>query len=257
MIKEWGVKNTRELFDREYTKRDLAQATGYEVGKTNADAMVYGSAVLGPKIGMGFYQNLNGNFKPLTMDMWFMRAWGRMTGTGIGQADMGPVTDRLRNALKDESKRAPTNLDALQKIATKIVDQHEQDYKDFRAEYNSGKRDKSELVHAAERFDHNYGGAMVEAAARGGKQRAWITDVFNKPSISQGRRHRGPRPLLPSYLVAPEQLLYKHLGAVVKQTEYGLRQGVTRHQRTWPRRRKLKSSSRARRGSMIPTNQIA
>ena len=44
---------------------------------------VLGSAVLGPKIGNGFFSNLNGYFSGLTMDRWLMRTWGRMTGTLI------------------------------------------------------------------------------------------------------------------------------------------------------------------------------
>ena len=38
----------------------------------------------GPKIGQGFYQNLMGNFDPITIDLWFMRTWGRLTGSLIG-----------------------------------------------------------------------------------------------------------------------------------------------------------------------------
>tara|TARA_Y100000004_G_scaffold47959_1_gene52803 strand:+ start:1730 stop:10168 length:8439 start_codon:yes stop_codon:yes gene_type:complete len=53
----------------------------------NAGSEVYGSYILGPKIGNGFYQNLMGNFVPITMDMWFMRTWGRMTGTLVGKPE--------------------------------------------------------------------------------------------------------------------------------------------------------------------------
>ncbi len=61
------------------TKADIG-LTGELTGST-----VYGSFLLGPKIGQGFFQNLMGNFKPITMDMWFMRTWGRMTGTLVGK----------------------------------------------------------------------------------------------------------------------------------------------------------------------------
>ena len=33
-----------------------------------------------PKIGNGFYQNLRGNYDPLTMDRWWMRFANRITG---------------------------------------------------------------------------------------------------------------------------------------------------------------------------------
>ena len=42
---------------------------------------VYGAAIMGPKIGNGFFANLNGNYDQLTLDRWAMRTWGRMTGT--------------------------------------------------------------------------------------------------------------------------------------------------------------------------------
>ena len=44
---------------------------------------VFGAAVLGSKIGNGFYMNLWGEYGQLTMDRWFMRTWGRVTGTLI------------------------------------------------------------------------------------------------------------------------------------------------------------------------------
>ena len=39
----------------------------------NMDTVVKGSFVLGAKIGQGFYQNIRGNYDPLTMDIWWMR----------------------------------------------------------------------------------------------------------------------------------------------------------------------------------------
>lgn len=36
--------------------------------------------IIGPKIGNGFYQNLRGNFDPLTMDRWWMRFFNRVIG---------------------------------------------------------------------------------------------------------------------------------------------------------------------------------
>jgi hypothetical protein len=45
-----------------------------------ASEMVKGSYIVGPKIGQGFYQNIRGNYDPLTMDIWWMRMWNRLTG---------------------------------------------------------------------------------------------------------------------------------------------------------------------------------
>lgn len=48
-----------------------------------ADTLVRGAAILGPKIGNGFFSNLYGVFDALTMDRWLVRTWGRWTGTLI------------------------------------------------------------------------------------------------------------------------------------------------------------------------------
>lgn len=69
-------------------------------GNTAKDAVVYGSSTLGPKIGNGFWQNLNGNFEPLTIDLWMRRTWGRLTGKSIGQPDAVPAQrSRLKSAI--------------------------------------------------------------------------------------------------------------------------------------------------------------
>lgn len=219
LIERFGVAGTHELFDREYTVRELANATGYKVGKVGLDDKVNGSAVLGPKIGLGFYQNLNGNFKPLTMDLWFMRSWGRMTNTGIGHVDMGPGAERLRNALKDDGKKAPADLDKLYGIAQDIADQHEKDYAAHRDEYKSGARKKSELVHASERYVYNYAGAMVEAPKSGGHRR-WITHVF---TMALDKLKQQGIELEPAAAQAtwwnPEKVLFKHLGGRVRELD--------------------------------------
>ena len=65
-------------------------------GNTAMDVEVYGSSTLGPKIGNGFWQNLNGNFDPLTIDLWMRRTWGRLTGKSIGNPKALPgQRDRL------------------------------------------------------------------------------------------------------------------------------------------------------------------
>ncbi len=68
--------------------------------------IVYGSAIIGPKIGNGFFANLYGNYEQLTVDRWAMRTWGRMTGT--------LVLDRERLA---KQKRA--NIKAIIRALTK------------------------------------------------------------------------------------------------------------------------------------------
>lgn len=76
------IDQMRKFFMTTWTVRQLEQM-GYDVGGEGANELVRGAAIIGPKIGNGFFSNLNGLFDALTMDRWFMRTWGRWTGTLI------------------------------------------------------------------------------------------------------------------------------------------------------------------------------
>lgn len=64
----------------DFTVSEL-QKLGFNISGEHADVVVKGSAIMGPKLGQGFFQNLEGNFNPLTSDRWWMKTWGRLTGT--------------------------------------------------------------------------------------------------------------------------------------------------------------------------------
>lgn len=175
LIAKMGVKKTEEFLSKKFTVRELAKITGIKPHKMLMDAEVYGSSILGPKIGEGFYQNLNGNFEPITMDMWFMRTWGRLTGTGIGKPDMAPMKDRLVKALKAARKEVPASSKGLMTVASAIV---RKNTKGFR-EGTKTTVDKTELDRAAERYVMGIKNGMIDAPS-GGQQHAWIKDVFKK-----------------------------------------------------------------------------
>lgn len=179
LIKTMGVAGTREFLNKEFTVRDL-EKMGYTVGGENKSAKVYGSAILGPKIGQGFYQNLNGNYKPLTADMWFMRSWGRITGTLTGTVPVEKPRQRFEDALRAEKQRVPYgkfgDLAGMENKANEIISAHEKDFRDNRADYDSGKKTKSELVLAAERLDAAINGIKDQPSSGG--QRQHMRDVF-------------------------------------------------------------------------------
>ena len=79
LLDEMGPDMLRRFLVTEFTIGELNEA-GFEPGGELVDEKVLGSSILGPKIGFGFYSNLNGNFEPVTMDMWFMCTIGRLTG---------------------------------------------------------------------------------------------------------------------------------------------------------------------------------
>ena len=76
---------------------------------------VYGAAVFGPKIGNGFFMNLYGVFDQLTMDRWFMRQYGRLTGTllDFDQKKVDAATKRLARARKALLQRNSAKVEGL------------------------------------------------------------------------------------------------------------------------------------------------
>ena len=76
----------------------------------STDTPVYGSYIIGPKIGNGFFQNLSKNYKPLTMDIWFMRTINRLTGMGFKKAptDATVQNNIQRILLAVEGRKQPS-----------------------------------------------------------------------------------------------------------------------------------------------------
>jgi len=98
-----SIREVRDFLGAEFTMREVKEAgakVGIRIaGKEMADEIVQGSILFGPKIG-SFYQNLTGNFEPLTMDLWFCRTWGRYTGTLV-RDDVSPAqVERLAETLR-------------------------------------------------------------------------------------------------------------------------------------------------------------
>lgn len=177
LIAEGGVNGAAKFMDREFTVGELNKA-GYEVNGENVDAKVYGSAILGPKVGQGFYQNLNGNFKPLTADMWAMRGWGRLTGTLTGTVDVAKPQARFETALKAAGQKVPSTQAELVKKSIELRLAHSKDFKDNRKDFDAGKKKKPELAYAAERFEAAVDG--IKDQPSGGGQRQHMRDVFDQ-----------------------------------------------------------------------------
>jgi hypothetical protein len=113
LAQTWGLENLRRFMQSNFTVGQItAIAKELKPGGEHADVTVRGAAILGPKIGNGFFSNLYGNFAALTMDRWLIRTWGRWTGTLIRPMPVqtGKARDRLAEALRqiaaDETERA-------------------------------------------------------------------------------------------------------------------------------------------------------
>jgi len=83
MVEKYGIDDVRQFMATEFTVNQLRRITNLPLAEELADTKVLGAAILGPKIGNGFFSNLNGIFDKLTMDRWLMRTWGRWTGSLI------------------------------------------------------------------------------------------------------------------------------------------------------------------------------
>ena len=99
----------QDFLDNDFTVKELKEvanqfneAVGFKAMKIpsaeGANVVVKGSYVLGPKIGQGFYQNIRGNYDPLTMDIWWMRMWNR----AVGRPFKVPLTDSQREERRVE-----------------------------------------------------------------------------------------------------------------------------------------------------------
>lgn len=98
MIDKYGINDMRKFMATEFTVKQIESLTNLKVGGEFADTRVLGAAILGPKIGNGFFSNLNGIFDQLTMDRWLMRTWGRLTGSLI--EDNARLADTKRGEME-------------------------------------------------------------------------------------------------------------------------------------------------------------
>ena len=78
---EKSFKELEEFMRTMHTVREVHEFVGkYKNGRQikvgggyGLDEQVYGAAIMGPKIGNGFFANLNGNYDQLTLDRWAIR----------------------------------------------------------------------------------------------------------------------------------------------------------------------------------------
>jgi len=122
MIKDIGWEKTKDFMVQKGTVKSLRQALVDVFGWTKKQANSVGSAervdevvpfavVLGPKLG-SFFNNLYGDFSSVTMDRWFMRTLGRLTGTQVAPLTKAKLRE-MRNNLRDSVSRLTPSEFAL------------------------------------------------------------------------------------------------------------------------------------------------
>jgi hypothetical protein len=107
MIEVFGrsIAQVDRFMNTSFTMAEITKAAakvGIRVtGGEMVDEPVFGSILLGPKIG-SFVNNLGGNYSTLTIDLWATRTWGRYTGTLMKDSVSAEQVARLGGALRSD-----------------------------------------------------------------------------------------------------------------------------------------------------------
>lgn len=235
LLNEMGPDLLRRFLQTEFTKREL-ESIGFKIGGESMDEAMLGSAVFGPKIGFGFYSNLSGNFEPVTMDMWFMRTVGRLTGklpafeeelfnqqvaklrSAIGEtgdSGAGVYAADFDQALVDEAMKSDEGAIAL---ARAVYSLHNRQFIKERAKFDAGERKKTKLVSAATAILKSADKPKDSPSSGGERQR--LRDVVRQmvKLVEDQTGKRVPPAALQALIWYPEQELYKKLGVKLRVT---------------------------------------
>jgi hypothetical protein len=233
LLDDMKIDFLRQFLETEFTVEEMRSA-GLPIGGELGDEKVLGSSVFGPKIGFGFYSNLNGNFEPVTMDMWFMRTIGRLTGNL--KAFRQDLYDAQLNKFREEFATqggngvfanqfdqaeldlAAVDNDAAIALARKVKKAHERDYKINREGYDDKTRVKSKLVAAAETMIGSLD--APKDAPSSGSERRNLRDVVRQmvDIVAEKYGKRVPPASLQAVVWYPEQELYKAMGVKLRVT---------------------------------------
>jgi hypothetical protein len=161
------------------------------------DYNTVGAAVLGPKLGGGFFANLYGKFDRLTMDRWFMRTFHRLTGRlGLQRTDtIAGVLQEARSEAADVLPEDVSDEEILQEINTT----GKQAFKNYKSIQNRLKENPDDTEALSQdlmrRLYNRYTKArsgLFDAPDNGG-HRNFIRDVVN--DVQKLRAERGEEPI--------------------------------------------------------------
>jgi hypothetical protein len=158
IIDEMGADKFIEFLNTKFTTKELTDM-GYKLNGEGVDYETYGSAIFGPKIGGGFYQNLRGNFEPVTFDRWWMASWGRWTGNSLEKKSKKTREDRLKRFREVSGSESKTEK-ALINQATKI----------FKVYAKNNFQPRTELNQAAQRVAEGAKDKMREQPGGSGER---------------------------------------------------------------------------------------
>lgn len=123
MVDAIGWEKTKDFFTRKGTVKELRKAVVDTFKWSKKDAQGIGSServdevvpfavVLGPKLG-SFFNNLYGDFSSVTMDRWFMRTIGRLTGSQVAPLPRSKVREMRNNLRGAVARLTPSEFELL------------------------------------------------------------------------------------------------------------------------------------------------
>lgn len=185
-----GDERLLKFMSTQFSAGEIERMLDVSVNGEWKSTPVRGAAILGPKIGNGFFSNLNGYFDALTMDRWLMRTWGRMTGTllEVSSADIAETRDKLTSAINglsaDERK---TIAGLVGKPLKKKLTRAETDAIATASHKASMKGEKREVMMSSPAMDsfrkaanlHHMTMDGQKEAPSGPAERNWIRAVFS------------------------------------------------------------------------------
>ena len=227
MIEHFGSwQALRDFMVSQHTVRDIEKMSGLKVSGEGKNTIVRGAAILGPKIGNGFFSNLYGHFDGLTMDRWLVRSVGRwrgtlierneeMIGTKRGQikAHIATLTPAERNILRKmfegSEVKLGSRMTAAEVDALAVETAKRSQDKGWRAAIN--KLEGGETMRTLGNGLAKYLDGQVEQPA-GANERAFLRKVFTR-GLEKLRQQPGMESLTMADLQAliwyPEKLLYE------------------------------------------------
>ena len=205
------------------------EAAGIVGGTEGQDTFLPRAIIFGPKVGV-FFTNLSGDFSQITMDRWFMRTMGRLTGIlveGGKKSEVIAQRERFTEAMK--ASPGGVRLSQIQedlyssgrsidKAAAKISKLSMKD--NFRELLNNVPGGE-ELRHAANNRNKYINGAMPIDSPSSGAHRQWLRDIVNE--AREGLEKEGlsyENADIQAAIWIGEKELYKTFGVKGKRGDY-------------------------------------
>ena len=182
LVDKHGFDNVMDFMTSKHTVKEVESFTGTKISGEGKNTEVYGAAAVGPKIGNGFFANLYGNFEQLTMDRWFMRTWGRWTGTLV-QVDEKKVKEKTTKLKKLISILSPKEKKEFQKIiGVKISQKNAVEVGEAiqKSSVEPALRKQMSLIGIADQESKQKSLEDILGKAKGGKLRIGLGDELRK-----------------------------------------------------------------------------